>query len=146
MSRPIAWSLLLAALLLDLVAAPESAYARKAKPAADASTSKDDKDDKDDDDDAAETHKARAKEFASGKKLYKEKTRGQVDKLTGQVSDLEKKMKAKGELPADDAPKKGKKRPSTQPVEPAVTKGKKKGATEKNDKSDKTEASSKSDK
>lgn len=78
-------------------------------------------------DDAAETHTKRAKEFADGKTVDKAKTKGQIDKLTGQVGDLESKMREKGKIAsaADEEPatkKKGKKTPATKPVEKASDK------------------------
>jgi hypothetical protein len=142
--RPVALSLILA-VALTAVWSPSAQAAKKAKSAADSLVADKDKDEEDE----AETHKKRAAEVgASGKNLDKAKTKGQLDKLTGQVGDLEKKMKAKGQLPAEEEPaaKKGKKKATTQPAPEEPAKGKKKAAADKADKADKAEKSEKSDK
>jgi hypothetical protein len=63
-----------------------------------------------------ETHKHRAAEFADGKDLDKEKTKGKVDRLNDQVADLDKKLKDSGQAPTAETPSKHKHHPATQPT------------------------------
>src|SRR5688572_10440364 len=124
MSRPLIASIVVAA---ALVALPALSWAKKAPPAdAAEQTDKEKEDEKEKPkgkrakpaaEDDAETHKKRAKDIgAEGKNLDKGKTKSGLDKLTGQVDALDKKLKEKGKTaPAEDpAPaKKGKKSPTT---------------------------------
>lgn len=131
MSRPLIASIVLAAAML--VALPALSWAKKAPPADAAEQADKDKDDAAEKDkpkakkgkaaaaaeDDAETHKKRAKEIGEGKALDKGKTKSGLDKLTGQVDALDKKLKEKGKAPPADepAPSKKKKAPATQPAE-----------------------------
>jgi outer membrane murein-binding lipoprotein Lpp len=75
-----------------LVLAPE-VWAKKAHPAATTSSTTQPAKGKSDED--VDTHKARAEEFSDGKPLDKAKTQSNIDKLTGQVNDLNAKVQAK---------------------------------------------------
>ncbi len=75
-------------------------------------------------DDDIDTGKAKAKEFEKGKDLDKSATESKLGKLTGQVSDLDKALKASGDAPA---PTKGRRGRGATTL-PATTQSTKKGA------------------
>ena len=131
----------LAALLGIALLAPPRALAKKAHPATTTApttqpSSKDKSKDKDDEDDgdARETHKKRAAEIAKGgKELDKNETQAKLDKLTGQVNALDKKLKDKDKEASSkkDAPttKKGSKGGDSNDEEEAPSAKRRKGRT-----------------
>ena len=108
------------------------ALAKKARPPEPPPAAEDSAKDKDDDGKSkedVETGKARAKEFEKGKELDKVATESKLGKLTGQVSGLDKALKASGAAPADAPPTRGRRgRGAT--TQPATTQSTKKSSAD----------------